>query len=859
MWLLSHDGDLTGGKRLWLRPGTSHLLGRSHDSGSDFSIYVDAKTVSRKHLVLTVRDVPPGAARRLDARSEVVLRDSSKFGTVLDGERFTDAEKVVGGEGDEREVHVVGLGKWDVAWRLTWHPVVITTSGKKKSRKKDGDAVDIVDKLEPLDIKVVPDYLSEITTHVVSAKRNTPKALQALINGRYVVDEPWVVELESKAMVNAQGEDGESLSRAPLEEDFDGNWPKEMDYVPPTGLEPKERPAELWAPNPERETVFSGYTFIFSNSRIQFDQLGPVVMQGTGKALVKAIEPGSDDVDGFVQYVKNATREDKAKIVVRIAEPQGQDEGWWMKFYNAVDPALGQRSINQNDFLDAIVMNDASLLRQRLRPEEEGEEIPSSIPGPPPSTSASRFKGFDDFDPNELPKTQYVSDDDAMQDSGPSELQSQHPEASQTRNRATRGKKRQHEDQAAAIEISDGEDQEAAVDKLFPATTAMKRRKLEQQMEEAAIEDIPEARDSPRRPKKPSIVAPKPQEEKEINVIQLAKERREKEDEERRKDEESLREAMKDLDVESMKNLAKVEEMEIRSRSERTGDTEEQDGDEHWKTEWNGRKNFKKFRKRRAGDQDGESQAPLRSRKVIVALEEVKHDEITLEDDDDSFFDDIAFNSGRSRLGSRHGDSQTSSHHADRTARGTSRLPPSEHADSDDDAVFTRTGAGRRSASASQGSGPAKAISLRPGADAELHDLDPAEIAGQPRSESIAAARDAQRPGTASSTRSKATSVAPGSARSRGSPAPSSQTLAGDGATQQQRPGSSASAASTAATRGKRGAMGPPAGGKEPPAKKGVGRNVKPVKLGAGLGKPESEGESDEGSGDELRFRRRRR
>ncbi|GME61833.1 hypothetical protein GTA08_BOTSDO04645 [Neofusicoccum parvum] len=665
MWLLSHDGDLTGGKRLWLRPGTSHLLGRSHDSGSDFSIYVDAKTVSRKHLVLTVRDVPPGAARRLDARSEVVLRDSSKFGTVLDGERFTDAEMVVGGEGDEREVHVVGLGKWDVAWRLTWHPVVITTSGRKKSRKKDGDVVDIVDKLEPLDIKVVPDYMSEITTHVVSAKRNTPRALQALINGRYVVDEPWVVELESKAIVNAQGEDGESLSRAPLEEDFDGNWPKEMDYVPATGLEPKKRPAELWAPNPERETVFSGYTFIFSNSKVQFDQLGPVVMQGTGKALVKAIEPGSEDVDGFVQYVKNVTREDKAVIV----------------------------------------------------------------------------------------------------------------------------------------------------------------------------------------------------EEKDINVIQLAKERREKEEEERRKDEESLREAMKDLDVESMKNLAKVEEMEIRPRSERTGDAEEQDGDERWKTEWNGRKNFKKFRKRRAGDQDGESQAPLRSRKVIVALEEVKRDEITLDDDDDSFLDEIAFNSGRSRLGSRHGDSQTSSHHADRTARGTSRLPPSERADSDDDAVFTRTGAGRRSASASQGSGPAKAISLRPGADAELQDLDPAEIAGQPRSESIAAARDAQRPGTASSTRSKATSVAPGSARSRGSPAPSSQTLAGDGATQQQqqRPGSSASAASTTATRGKRGAMGPPAGGKEPPAKKGVGRIVKPVKLGAGLGKPESEGESDEGSGDELRFRRRRR
>src|SRR5256714_1092986 len=45
------------------------------------------------------------------------------------------------------------------------------------------------DRLEQLDIKTILEYVTEWTTHVVAAKRNTGKGLQALINGRYIVDE----------------------------------------------------------------------------------------------------------------------------------------------------------------------------------------------------------------------------------------------------------------------------------------------------------------------------------------------------------------------------------------------------------------------------------------------------------------------------------------------------------------------------------------------------------------------------------------------------------------------------------------------------------------------------------------------
>ena len=46
-------------------------------------------------------------------------------------------------------------------------------------------------------------------------------------------------------------------------------------------------------------------------------------------------------------------------------------EEWDVKFMNDVDIALSRRSIEQNEFLDAIVMSDASSLNQPLQEESE--------------------------------------------------------------------------------------------------------------------------------------------------------------------------------------------------------------------------------------------------------------------------------------------------------------------------------------------------------------------------------------------------------------------------------------------------------------------------------------------------------
>src|SRR5688572_27886280 len=113
---------------------------------------------------------------------------------------------------------------------------------------------------------VVP-YLVGTTTHVVQSKRNTAKGLQALINGKHIIQESYI-----DALVYAATPDDlnniESLS--PLEQDFDSALPDPAPHLPPPGKEPVPRPAEAFAPNPDRLTVFEDYTFVFCDGS-QFD------------------------------------------------------------------------------------------------------------------------------------------------------------------------------------------------------------------------------------------------------------------------------------------------------------------------------------------------------------------------------------------------------------------------------------------------------------------------------------------------------------------------------------------------------------------------------------------------------------
>jgi nibrin len=264
---------------------------------------------------------------------------------------------------------------------ITWKPVVLSFSFTAKEFKVN-PVSSLKETLEPLDIKVLVDYIRESTTHVVSRKRNSSKSLQALINGRYIVDHTFI-----DAIVSVTKSENDEVS--PLESDFEANWPNELDHLPPRGSEHTQRDSDAYAPDPARREVFDGYTFVFYD-QAQFDNLLGPITNGRGKALLRQVDPSTTKLEDFIRYVKDVAgekglgefedgSEGRGVVVVRYQPVKGPASDWYADFARRVALSLDHRLIEQNEFLDAILNNDASVLRKPLEIEQ------SEIVAPQPS------------------------------------------------------------------------------------------------------------------------------------------------------------------------------------------------------------------------------------------------------------------------------------------------------------------------------------------------------------------------------------------------------------------------------------------------------------------------------------------
>lgn len=226
----------------------------------------------------------------------------------------------------------------------------------------------------------------------------------------------------------------------------------------------------------------------------------------------------------------------------------------------------------------------------------------------------SRFKGFDDFDPSQIPKKIDEDDDISMMDSIPeaSILPSQNSEGTQLPVSVS-SRKRPYSGDHTTL------DQENLVDQLAPAAAAMKRRKLQEQGEKAAAASEGDPTGTAKTSKTGHVDKMRKAQkgkEKDIDVREaLRVEQEAREEAGRREAEEDDNIAPEE--IEQLRNLAIVEEMEVKPRSDRPAKQGNNASDDRWDNRWNGRKNFKRFR--RQGIAGG-----LRGQKVIVTLEEAK-------------------------------------------------------------------------------------------------------------------------------------------------------------------------------------------------------------------------------------------
>ncbi|KAI1622341.1 hypothetical protein EDD37DRAFT_469775 [Exophiala viscosa] len=383
MWILESNGDFLQGKRMWLKPGQRYLFGRVRKDGVLFAI--DHKTVSRKHFIIELENVSEADVGHIHARTKLKIVDqNSKGGTSVNGELIRNISKEL--TSIENSIRP-GTCPHEIIIR--WDPCVLTFNLLKKEINA-GVLKTKQARVQTLDIKAISNFTSEHTTHVVANKRNTAKGLLALITGKHLVAESYIDALEYSATPQNLSQE-ENLSR--LETDFDSAWPDEKDHLPPPGKEPTIRPVESYQPDASRFNIFEGYTVVFGD-QTQYDNLMPVITSGHGKAILFKVSNNETTVNELIQFLQTAagkkpqgefrTLGDAKVILVRWTGKDDFQE-WTNNLINQTVLKTDQRAIDQSEFLDAILANDAALLQQSV----PFESTTDGKVAPPPSVANS--------------------------------------------------------------------------------------------------------------------------------------------------------------------------------------------------------------------------------------------------------------------------------------------------------------------------------------------------------------------------------------------------------------------------------------------------------------------------------------
>ncbi|ODH13060.1 hypothetical protein ACO22_07641, partial [Paracoccidioides brasiliensis] len=587
-------------KRVWLKPGKKYLFGRVKRNGVRHAI--DNATISRHHLVIEVGHVRPGDGMHVEARSRLLVTDQkTTCGTVVDGESINGSSKEL--KGDE---HLIRIGKYPHPLKIKWHPIVLSFSFPCKAKDPLKHALS---SLEDLDVKTIIPYIVDRTTHVVQSKRNTTKGLHALINGKYIVYKSYI---QAIVYATTPGDLEREESLCPLEEDYDAAWPDPTQHLPPRGKEPTQSPDTSYQPNPNRINVFDGCTFIFCE-RTRFEDLQGPITNGHGKALLFEINRGQTTPDDVVAFMKQTAGNKRLGQIdggggVGLVQFRKASEldSWDIRIEHQIACKTGQKLIDPSQFLDAILANEASLL---FRPHQR-EELPVSgsnqpLRFPVVDTQAvtqtmrrsrarlfiNRFKSFDDgFDMDSIPA--YTLEQGDRREETP---QAMIPDSASAQPQTDLPL---HGEEDAMAELLPG----AAAMKLH-ISRCRKRGKLTPPAEQ------------PQKPKK-----------QKLNVMEAARQRRQAVDEaimqEQEKDIASFREMTESVDVERMRNLAIIEEMDIPVIS---WGQNVPSCSARYDERWNGRKNFKKFRRKGHG-----TVGLHRVQSVIVPLEEAKRKHFSL-------------------------------------------------------------------------------------------------------------------------------------------------------------------------------------------------------------------------------------
>ncbi|KAK3904565.1 hypothetical protein C8A05DRAFT_13545 [Staphylotrichum tortipilum] len=682
MWLL--ESDLFEGRKLWLRPGKLYLFGRT--AAEPGQLAISDKTISRKHITIQVDDVTEGGGRNLRSRSTVTVEDlDSKKGTLLNGVQIRGQKKTLADD-----VNEVKLGMCPKLVRIRWHPVVLSFSFTAKELRADPwtrlrDSLEQLDIKYSAEYEKDTTHVVSKKRNTSKGLQALINGKYIVTDSfiRAIVDAATLQEEAEEGTSSALEEDfvaswPNALDHLPPR----GEEPVER---PGEAYAPDDQRQEVFDgytfvfyERKQYENLFPAITAGKGKALLKAvvpreTDVNDFIRYVKGVAGEKGLGSFEDGSEG------------KGVVVVRYT-PKSEDYEWFAQFLTSFAQRLDHRPIDQREFLEAILDCNASMLRRPLEeasqpasaitPNQEatpdmGDRMDLDQPGqtveepaveqtsaPAPRrgrrAGRSRFRGFDFDDAEEPAKEEPVEDPPPVEIPEPPQVSaasqdslfvSQHQQSTFTPEEPVResrlarrtGRKR-------ALSPLPEHDTSALMDEIAPTAAAAKRRRIASGEDPVPLALEPEPEPAPQPDENEEIIPDSPEKKpkrgqgakgkgkkikQEDDILELARRQREQAEAQAAAKRRELEELPDDgIDYAAIRALHIIEECEVHfpgaGANSRSRDQDIADG--RWDPRWNGRKNFKRFRKQ--GEASGR---PVP--RIIIGLEEVRPKEYGIGDD----------------------------------------------------------------------------------------------------------------------------------------------------------------------------------------------------------------------------------
>ncbi|KAL7984194.1 hypothetical protein Chor_002764 [Crotalus horridus] len=241
--------SLTSGQLYRLLVGVEYVVGRKNCG----ILIQNDQSISRSHAVLSVNHLPVNLSQS-SSFPELTLKDTSKYGTFVNGEKLHNGNTITLNTGDR-----ITFGVFESKYRVEYEPLVVCSSCLDVSQKN------ILNKnILQLGGHVVNEWNEDCTHLVMVLVKITVKTICALICGRPIMKPEYFDELIKAIQAKQQ---------LPLPERF---FPR----VDEPTIENENIDLTKC---PRRRTIFRGKSFMFLTTK-QHAKLNSAIKLGGGKA-----------------------------------------------------------------------------------------------------------------------------------------------------------------------------------------------------------------------------------------------------------------------------------------------------------------------------------------------------------------------------------------------------------------------------------------------------------------------------------------------------------------------------------------------------------------------------------------------